>query len=83
MLRNRDGFLLALGPAHETPTMPALFHFGFELPDPQSVDALRARLVADGIPVVQEWRQPDYVSVKCRDPDGYVVEAAWQTSQRI
>jgi catechol 2,3-dioxygenase-like lactoylglutathione lyase family enzyme/ribosomal protein S18 acetylase RimI-like enzyme len=83
MLRNRDGFLLALGPAHETPTMPALFHFGFELPDPQSVDALRARLVADGIPVVQEWRQPDYVSVKCRDPDGYVVEAAWQTPQRI
>jgi hypothetical protein len=22
--------------------------------------------------------EPDYVSVKCRDPDGYVVEAAWE-----
>jgi hypothetical protein len=23
-------------------------------------------------------RHPDYVSVKCRDPDGYVVETAWE-----
>jgi extradiol dioxygenase family protein len=22
--------------------------------------------------------EPEYVSVKCRDPDGYVVEAAWE-----
>ena len=27
---------------------------------------------------VEEWNEPEYVSVKCRDPDGYVVEAAWE-----
>jgi hypothetical protein len=33
---------------------------------------------ADGVPLVEEWDEPEYVSVKCRDPDGYVVEAAWE-----
>jgi len=29
----------------------------------------------------RSWRrsdEPDYVSVKCRDPDGYVIEFAWE-----
>jgi hypothetical protein len=26
--------------------------------------------------------EPDYVSVKCRDPDGYIVEAAWESLSR-
>jgi hypothetical protein len=26
--------------------------------------------------LVEECDEPDYVSVKCRDPDGYIVEAA-------
>ena len=83
MLRNRDGFSLALGQSEEAPTVPAFFHFGFELPDPQSVDGLRTRLVAGGVPLVEEWHEPHYVSVKCRDPDGYVIEAAWETPQQI
>jgi hypothetical protein len=28
------------------------------------------------VELVEEWDEPEYVSVKCRDPDGYVVEAA-------
>ena len=58
--------------------MPPFFHFGFELPEPESFDALRMRLVADGVPVVEERHEPNYVSVKCREPDGYIIEAAWQ-----
>lgn len=27
---------------------------------------------------VEWWEEPEYVSVKCRDPDGYIVEAAWE-----
>jgi catechol 2,3-dioxygenase-like lactoylglutathione lyase family enzyme len=42
------------------------------------VHAFRRRLADDGIPIVEEWDEPDYVSVKCSDPDGYVVEAAWE-----
>jgi hypothetical protein len=35
-------------------------------------------LAADGVEIVEEWDEPEYVSVKCRDPDGYVVEASWE-----
>ena len=57
---------------------PAFLHFGIGLPTPDDVRAFRRRLAADGIPIVEEWDEPDYVSVKCSDPDGYVVEAAWE-----
>jgi hypothetical protein len=30
------------------------------------------------VPIQEEWEEPEYVSVKCRDPDGYIVEAAWE-----
>ena len=35
-------------------------------------------LTAEGVRIFEEWDEPDYVSVKCFDPDGYVVEAAWE-----
>jgi hypothetical protein len=25
------------------------------------------------------WDEPDYVSVKFKDPDGYVVEVSWES----
>ena len=53
-------------------------HFGVGLPDRAAVLALRDRLVADGIEIVESYDEPEYVSVKCRDPDGYVVEASWE-----
>jgi catechol 2,3-dioxygenase-like lactoylglutathione lyase family enzyme len=30
------------------------------------------------VELVEEWDEPDYASVKCGDPDGYIVEAAWE-----
>ena len=38
------------------------------------------RLARDGVEVVEEWDEPAYVSVKCRDPDGHIVEFAWETT---
>ena len=78
MLYDSDGFALALGPADTPPDAPAWMHFGIALPDRDAVLALRDRLAADGVQLVEEWDEPDYVSVKCRDPDGYIVEAAWE-----
>jgi catechol 2,3-dioxygenase-like lactoylglutathione lyase family enzyme len=78
MLYNAAGFALALGPASEPVSPPAWMHFGVGLPDRAAVLALRDRLAADGVALVEEWDEPDYVSVKCRDPDGYIVEAAWE-----
>ena len=78
MLYNADGFSLALGPADDPIELPRFLHFGVHMPSPDDVRALRERLVADRVPIAEEWEEPEYVSVKCRDPDGYVVEAAWE-----
>ena len=78
MLYDASGFALALGQASQPPTPPAWMHFGVGLPDREAVLAFRDRLVADGIELVEQWDEPDYVSVKCRDPDGYIVEASWE-----
>jgi catechol 2,3-dioxygenase-like lactoylglutathione lyase family enzyme len=78
MLYNADGFSLALGPADEAARLPRFLHFGINIQSREDVHAFRDRLAADGVPIVEEWDEPEYVSVKCRDPDGYVVEAAWE-----
>jgi catechol 2,3-dioxygenase-like lactoylglutathione lyase family enzyme len=78
MLYNADGFSLALGPTDEAIALPRFLHFGLHMPSRDEVHALRERFVADGVPIAEQWDEPEYVSVKCRDPDGYVVEAAWE-----
>jgi catechol 2,3-dioxygenase-like lactoylglutathione lyase family enzyme len=78
MLYNAAGFALALGPSDEGSAPPSWMHFGVALPDRNAVLALRDRLAADGVELVDQWDEPEYVSVKCRDPDGYIVEAAWE-----
>ena len=78
MLYDAKGFALALGPADEPIVPPRWMHFGVGLPDREAVLALRRRLAADGVELVEEWDEPGYVSVKCRDPDGYIVEASWE-----
>jgi catechol 2,3-dioxygenase-like lactoylglutathione lyase family enzyme len=82
MLYDADGFSLALGPTDGPITLPAFLHFGIGLPSRDAVHAFRDRLAADGVPIVEEWNEPEYVSVKCRDPDGYVVEASWEPHPR-
>lgn len=78
MLYDARGFALALGPTDEPISFPSFLHFGLGLDSPSAVRTFRDRLVADGIEVVGEWEEPDYVSVKFRDPDGYVVEVSWE-----
>jgi catechol 2,3-dioxygenase-like lactoylglutathione lyase family enzyme len=77
MLYNAAGFALALG-LPEDIVRPSWMHFGVGLPSRDAVAALRDRVVADGMELVDEWDEPDYVSFKCRDPDGYIVEASWE-----
>ena len=71
--------LLALGQTDEPIQLPSFLHFGFRgAESPERVRALRSRLEADEIEIVEFSDEADYVSVKCRDPDGYVVEFAWE-----
>jgi catechol 2,3-dioxygenase-like lactoylglutathione lyase family enzyme len=78
MLHNADGFALALGETEEPIAFPTFLHFGIGLPTPTDVRAFRDRIAADGVEIVGDWEEPDYVSVKFRDPDGYVVEVSWE-----
>jgi catechol 2,3-dioxygenase-like lactoylglutathione lyase family enzyme len=79
LLEGPGDVLLALGETDEPIWLPSFLHFGFRGPEaPDEVHAFRDRLAADGIEIVEFWEEPDYVGVKCRDPDGYVVEFAWE-----
>ena len=79
LLKGPGDVLLALGETDEPIELPTFLHFGFRAAsNPPEVRAFRDRLAADGVELVGFWDEPDYVSVKCRDPDGYVVEFAWE-----
>ena len=81
MLYNARGFALALGLVDEPIRLPSFLHFGDGLQTPGDVQAFRERLLADGIEIVGWWEEPEYVSVKFRDPDGYVVEVSWEPDE--
>ena len=78
MLYNANGFALALGQTEEAIAMPQFVHFGIGLPTAAAVRAFRDRIAADGVPIADEWDELEYVSVKFKDPDGYIVEVSWE-----
>ena len=78
ILHDDAGFSLALGEIEEPIVLPRFFHFGRGAASPEDVRAFRDRVDADGLDIVEEWDEPDYVSVKFRDPDGYVIEVGWE-----
>ncbi len=78
MLYGQGDVALALGPAEGRPELPAFLHFGFTLDDPGRVRELRSEFEAAGVEITEFCDEPDYVSVKVRDPDGYVVESSWE-----
>jgi catechol 2,3-dioxygenase-like lactoylglutathione lyase family enzyme len=73
-----DGFSLALGEVEEPIVLPPFLHFGRGASSPEEVRAFRDRVAAEGLEIVDWWDEPDYVSVKFRDPDGYVIEVGWE-----
>ena len=81
MLYGPGDVSLALGPAEGPPSLPALLHFGFVLDTPDAVRESRDKFTAAGVGIVDFWDEPDYVSVKVRDPDGCVVEVSWEPSE--
>jgi catechol 2,3-dioxygenase-like lactoylglutathione lyase family enzyme len=78
MLYEAHGFGLALGRTEQPIARPTRMHFGIGLPGRDAVLALRDRLAAHGVELVEEWDEPDYANVKCRDPNGHIVEASWE-----
>lgn len=79
-LRDGHGFLLALVPVVEHVALPPGFHVGFTADDPSEVVARHASMAGAGVPVgplVDGRPDDEYVSFRCRDPDGTAVEVYW------
>jgi catechol 2,3-dioxygenase-like lactoylglutathione lyase family enzyme len=81
ILHDEAGFSLALGQIDEPIVLPPFFHFGRGAASPDDVRAFRDRVQADGLEIVDWWDEADYVSVKFRDPDGYVIEVGWEPDE--
>ena len=79
MLYNARGFALALGEVEGPIELPPFFHFGLGAESAADVIRFRDRLASDSVELVEVSEEPNYVSVKFRDPDGYVVEYAWES----
>jgi catechol 2,3-dioxygenase-like lactoylglutathione lyase family enzyme len=79
LIEGPGGVLLALGETDEPIELPSFLHFGFaSAADAEEVRNFRDRLTGDGIEITEFADEPAYVSVRCRDPDGYVIEFAWE-----
>lgn len=82
IVHDSAGFALALGPDDGSDRVPGFPHFGFDLGSPEEARELRARLLADGIRLVEEEEDTDaYVGFKCLDPDDHVIEVAWESEE--
>jgi diadenosine tetraphosphate (Ap4A) HIT family hydrolase/catechol 2,3-dioxygenase-like lactoylglutathione lyase family enzyme len=83
LIRNADGFDLALKPDSAWSAPPSFLHFGFRAVNPSAVSALRKAIDRAGVEVIEEFDEAAYVSFKVRDPDGYVVETYWELPGRV
>jgi catechol 2,3-dioxygenase-like lactoylglutathione lyase family enzyme len=78
IVRNAEGFDLALHPVADLKALPAFLHAGFRAAEPAEVRTLLARLDTDGVTVVERDDEDGYTSFKCLDPDGHRVEVYWE-----
>jgi len=74
VVRNAQGFSLALTPDPDPPPWPASLHFGFLLDSVDDASRLRERIGGTGTELLDAYAEPGFVVFKCRDPDGYLVE---------
>ena len=81
ILRDADGFALALHPGEKAPTDEFL-HFGYSCSGPDEVRALRERLLGAGEVLTEDEDSESFVSIKVTDPDGYRVEISWEDLAR-
>jgi len=75
----RDGFMLALIRGEPAGAKLArTVHFGAASSSADAAREIRDRLRGHGVPEIEWEDADDYVGVKVSDPDGYVVEVAYE-----
>ena len=78
IIRNADGFDLALHPVGHVEPSPAFLHAGFQAAEPADVRALMERMQADGVTIAERNDDAAWVAFKCLDPDGHRIEVCWE-----
>ena len=78
IIRNADGFDLALHPVEHIEPQPVFLHAGFKAAGPADVRTLMGRMEADSIAIVDRDDEAAYTGFKCLDPDGYRIEVYWE-----
>jgi catechol 2,3-dioxygenase-like lactoylglutathione lyase family enzyme len=78
IVRNPDRFDLALHTTKDVRAPSDFLHFGFAMANADAVRALQGRLMQDGVSVIESDDEPQLVSFKCLDPDGWHVEVYWE-----
>jgi len=74
IIRNADGFDLALHRVGRLEPLPTFLHADFKAAEPADVRALMERMEADGVTIVERNDETAYVAFKCLDPDGHRIE---------
>jgi catechol 2,3-dioxygenase-like lactoylglutathione lyase family enzyme len=74
IIRNADGFDLALHAVMHIEPSPAFLHPGFKAAGSNDVRKLMERMEADGITIVERDDEAAYAAFKCLDPDGHRIE---------
>src|SRR2546426_8568250 len=64
LLRDAQGFDLALAAARKPLEMPDFLHFGFRVSAPEVVRDLRARLTSGGVEIIEHSEEPSQESFK-------------------
>lgn len=82
-LWNRAGFLMAVNPLEEAPTMPEWFHIGFRYETKEEVTALFTKLKSDGFDLGQIDDSNYYMQFRFADPAGYTVEIFWEPPPQL
>lgn len=77
IVRDPDEFALALGSTKRRRLGREFPHFGFDVDLPERPRDLRARMIAEGVELVDDEDTENYVGFKCLDPDGHVIES-WE-----
>ena len=70
IIRNADGFDLALHLVADIGPLPAFLHAGFKAAAPADVRTLLGRMEADGITITERDDETADVAFKCLDLDG-------------
>ena len=74
ILEDEAGFVLVLQKKKDGEKFPEGFHVGFYVPDVTTVEAMRVRVLAAGVPCSDVIRNARGTTIYCTAPDGFWVE---------